>query len=364
MQRRVLFLTSNGAGLGHVTRCMAIARRLPSDVEAVFLTLSQALPVIVEQGFHAEYLMSASYSGLANGAWNGVLARRLQHVLRLYRPAVVIFDGTFPYRGLREVIADERAPAYVWSRRAMWRPSDDRRALGMSNLFDAIVEPGEFAADADRGATVAHRHGVHAVDPITLLDPEELLDRESAEAELGLVSHHTNVLIQLGAGNINDIDSEVGMVVDRLRRWPGVQLVVAQPTIAGASLVLPDDVTQARTYPLSRLLRAFDLTVTAAGYNSFHEAVRFAVPALYVPNDRTAVDDQVARAQFAEQVGAGVTWMPRTPERLDEVVRVLAHPTVRDDMAQTLLRRKTPNGGEAAAALLTTLLEKRLEDVA
>ena len=363
MQRRVLFLTSNGAGLGHVTRCMAIARRLPSDIESVFLTLSQALPVIVEQGFHAEYLMSASYSGVANAAWNGVLARRLRHMLRLYAPAVVVFDGTFPYRGLREVMTDERAPAYVWSRRAMWRPSDDRRALGMSDLFDAIIEPGEFAADADRGATVAHRHEVHAVSPITLLDPEELLDRERAEAELGLEHDHTNVLIQLGAGNINDIDSEVGMVVERLRRWPAVQLVVAQPTIAGAPLALPDDVTQARTYPLSRLLRAFDMTVTAAGYNSFHEAVAFGTPALYVPNDRTAVDDQVARARFAEQIGGGMTWTPRTPERLDEVLRLMAHPTVRDDMAQTLMRCRTPNGAAAAADILTALSEKRLEDM-
>jgi len=42
---RILFTTSNGTGLGHLTRSMAIARRLEPAVEPLFLTLSAAAPV-------------------------------------------------------------------------------------------------------------------------------------------------------------------------------------------------------------------------------------------------------------------------------------------------------------------------------
>ena len=242
MQPRVLFLTSNGAGLGHLTRSMAIARRLPEGVEPIFLTLSQALPVVVEQGFHAEYLMSAGYADLDSATWRAMYASRLRHMLDVYDPAVVVFDGTYPYGGLREVIEDQRTRSYVWSRRAMWRPSGDDRALRLSSMFDLVIEPGEFAEEADRGPTVAHRRHAARVGPVTLLDPEDLLDRAEAERALGLGVGKTNVLVQLGAGNINDIHSEVGMIVERLRTWGETQIVVAESTIAGAPLPLPEGI--------------------------------------------------------------------------------------------------------------------------
>ena len=53
---RILFTTSNGTGLGHLTRSMAIARRLPDGVEPLFLTLSAAAPVVEEMGFPVEYV--------------------------------------------------------------------------------------------------------------------------------------------------------------------------------------------------------------------------------------------------------------------------------------------------------------------
>lgn len=359
MQPRVLFLTSNGAGLGHLTRAMAIARRLPGWVQPVLLTLSQALPVVLQQGFHAEYLPSAGYSGLSTSTWNKVYAGRLREVMTTYDPAVVVFDGTFPYGGLRDVVDERRELGYVWCRRAMWRPSEDERALRASALFDLVIEPGEFAEEADRGGTVRRRHEAARVAPITLLDQEELLDREAAAGQLGLETGQTNVLIQLGAGNINDIHSDVGMLVERLRGWPDTQIVVAESTIAGAPVPLPEGIRRARTYPLSRFARAFDLTVTATGYNTFHEAVAFELPALFVPNAETAVDDQVARAVWAEAAGVGLTWRPRSPERLDETLTALADPGRRAEMAACARSRTQPNGAAAAAALVTDLLAKR-----
>ena len=58
-----------------------------------------------------------------------------------------------------------------------------------------------------------------------------------------------------------------------------------------------------RDFPLSRRFRAFDLAVSAAGYNSFHELLRFGIPTLFIPNQDTALDDQQGRAQFAADRG-------------------------------------------------------------
>ncbi len=69
---------------------------------------------------------------------------------------------------------------------------------------------------------------------------------------------------------------------------------------------VPDGVVELdSTYPMSRYLRAFDATVSAAGYNAYHELIRFGVPSLFVPM-RRQTDDQEARARFAEASGVGL----------------------------------------------------------
>ncbi|MFB2607263.1 glycosyltransferase, partial [Rhizobium phaseoli] len=45
-RRRVLFVATNGIGLGHITRLMAIAERMSPDMEPVFLTMSAGSSII------------------------------------------------------------------------------------------------------------------------------------------------------------------------------------------------------------------------------------------------------------------------------------------------------------------------------
>ena len=69
-------MTSNGVGIGHLTRMLAVARRCPQPLEPVFLTLSQAIRIVREQGFLVEYL---PYHGLLDcdiQHWNHACGRR------------------------------------------------------------------------------------------------------------------------------------------------------------------------------------------------------------------------------------------------------------------------------------------------
>ena len=58
-----------------------------------------------------------------------------------------------------------------------------------------------------------------------------------------------------------------------------------------------------RTQHAPVLAAAADLVVTAAGYNSFHEALYNRVPAIFVPQMSTYMDDQRARARAACERG-------------------------------------------------------------
>ncbi|MDQ3973738.1 MAG: UDP-N-acetylglucosamine--LPS N-acetylglucosamine transferase [Actinomycetota bacterium] len=330
---------------------------MPDGIKPVMFTLSQALPVVREQGFYVEFLYSAGYAGSDRSNWNAVFERRLEQVLATYDPRVVVFDGTYPYRGLLQAIGRHPSRKFVWCRRAMWRKGIGGKNLECSKLFDVILEPGEFAAEADRGLTVARRQEAAVLSPILYCDPSELLTREETERRLGLASDRLNVLVQLGAGNINDISSAVGMCVDRLRREPQVQVVVAESTIAGTSVALPAGVLRLSAYPLSRFYRAFDLSVSAAGYNSYHELVGYGVPALFVPNTETALDDQLARARYAEKVGVARVWDKPTLEALDRALVDLLDDERRQRLAEQARKLAFDNGAARAADILAELAQ-------
>jgi UDP:flavonoid glycosyltransferase YjiC (YdhE family) len=139
------------------------------------------------------------------------------------------------------------------------------------------------------------------VGAVTLLDTEELEDRDAARRALGLPLDQRFALVSLGSGDINDTSHETAAVLEALRRL-GVRICVTQAEIA-RSVRTRADVHVMREFPLSRLFAAFDLAVSAAGYNSFHELLRFGTPTLFVPKLETALDDQQGRARFAADKG-------------------------------------------------------------
>lgn len=347
---RILFVSSNGTGLGHLTRSMAIARRLGS-LEPLFLTLSGAAPVVREQGFPVEYVASYSTPGAGSDwRWSRRLRGRLRAAFAEAAPDAVVFDGAHPYQGLIDALGAARGAKRVWCRRPMWKPGSNVGALGREPFFDAVLEPGEVAESEDRGPTVARRDTARRVPPIVLLGDDELAGRREAAAELGLDPDATCVLINLGQGP--EVRGLAERCVAHLARRDGVQAAVLSSAIA-AGLDVPDGVVHLRsTYPISRCFRAFDAAVAAAGYNAYHELIRFGVPSLFVPMARQT-DDQAARARYAQAQGAGLAVEPGgAPEAaLDELLDVAS----RERMRRRLGELRPANGAPEAAAWLEEL---------
>lgn len=347
---RVLMLSSNGAGLGHLTRLMSIARRLPDDLQTVIATQSHAASIVQQSGYLTEYIPSRTYLGIAADRWNEYLYRRIVDLLAVHRPRVVAVDGTVPYSGLLRALAEHPEITWVWVRRAMWKQDQGQRWIERGRAFDLILEPGEFAAPADVGPTVVERDNARCVGPITYLDPDELLDPGAARAELGL-DERPAVLVQLGAGNINDIASPVARI-GRYLDEHGFQIVLAESPIATRPIPAPAGARVAKVYPLSRYLKGFDLAVSAAGYNSFHELIAFGVPSVFVPNEETALDDQAARARYANEVGAGLTIFDPSGDEVEEVLSRAVRPEVRAELTAACAALAIPNGAADAAAWL------------
>src|ERR687895_2498503 len=116
---RILFVTSNGTGLGHLTRGMAIARRLGPELEPAFLTLSAAAPVVEQMGFHVEYFPSHTAAAAESPRrWDRRLRARLELLIGELEPALLVFDGAHPYDALIATLRAHRGGPMrtVWCR--------------------------------------------------------------------------------------------------------------------------------------------------------------------------------------------------------------------------------------------------------
>lgn len=258
--RRVLFVADE------LDRTLAIAPHLPADVRAVVATGSDRLPEAHDAGLLTEYVPTAEALGVPAARWAAFLRDRLRHLVELHRPGAVVVDG-LPHDGVLAATADHPEVAWLWIREGMWRRGAGTEWIGRGAAFDAILEPGEFAAAGDEGLTASERTGVTTVPPIT------------------------------------------------------------------------------RTRPVS------DLAVACADYTTFHELIGAGVPTVFVPDRRSALHDELARARFAAAAGAAL--VVEDPVRLDDVLAEASRPEVRAALARRCAEVAFANGAADAAAWIT-----------
>ena len=350
--RTALFMTTNGIGLGHVSRGLAIAHRCPPTLEPVFATLSQGVGLIEAAGYRAEYLPFHAYLGAEVNRWNHFLAKELAEMVAFYDPSVIVFDGNTPYSGLVEVL--QRAPAAwgVWVRRGFWRPGVGAPALQREQVFDCVIEPTDLADVLDLGPTSESRGRTRRVPPIQLVDAEETLTREEARRELALPADDICVLMQLGAANNFDFATCQRRCLDMLLARPATTVAFLVSPISLTTPELPEAVRVLRLFPVARYLAAFDFVISATGYNSYHELLLSATPGLFVPNEHPQTDDQLARALHAERMGFGLTVRASRLYRLTEQLEVMLDPEERDQMRRRMGRLDRRNGAVDAARIL------------
>ena len=155
-----------------------------------------------------------------------------------------------------------------------------------------------------------------------MLRNDELLDREAARDALGLKRDGRYALFSLGPGNLKDVSDIAGGLLEEVRDR-GLAVVWARAPISVRDIDLPDDVETISVYPLSRYLHAFDVVLSAAGYNACCEIVQSGRPSLLVPNTQVA-DDQLRRAQLVSAHAPVVVSPCETAdERADAVSRLL-----------------------------------------
>jgi len=320
----VLFPT-NGVGFGHFTRMYASARALrrkDPSLEIVFFTPMPTLHVLYADNFPTYHLAGRyKHSDMSARQWNGLVEEFLTLVFEMHAPKWFMFDGSFPYRGMLNAIQAQNGMEKIWMQRGTFK-KNKKLPNGTVELFDLIIRPQDTVSDPVPSMNFVTREV--SVSPITLINPDEMLERNKARAALSVSMDCTLVYVQLGAGRINDITSTVRTVIDELLKHRNVHVVLGESLLGERAMLGIDRLTVVRDYPNALFLKAFDASVQAGGYNSFHEMRSIKIPTLFIPNEKTGMDDQVKRVSLSVEEGWGVVCRSNQTEISDGVETLLS----------------------------------------
>lgn len=354
---QIMFITSNGAGLGHITRLLAIADELPDHISNEVLTLSLAYRKVRQSGTAIHYFPSSEAADVEPGKWNRIFADYLIDLFTKKRPRLIVFDGTWVYQALTDVCRAMNLPI-VWVQRGLWKNEVDQTSSQRHSAIevaDYVLVPGDYSSTE----TVEAGPGIEPiyVDPIVRGSKSAGLSRAEACFELGLDSTRRYVLINLGGGSLGMPESFIQSVIEVIHQTNTelhpVRLASPLSHVAATS---QNSWTTISAYPVMKYAAAFDFIIAAGGYNSVQEIASNSLPSILIPNRATKTDDQVRRvAGMAEQ---GYCLLGEDRTSLSISVKRLSSVREREQISARLERLRDANGAVQAAAMILKTLEK------
>ncbi|RMA42340.1 glycosyltransferase [Rhodophyticola porphyridii] len=350
-KRRVLFMPTNGVGLGHAQRSALVAGELSSSNEVAFAAFPSCVPMLQNKGFDTLPLVQKSDAHADSFANDLVNFRRL--VNHTHRGDVLVFDGVYVFDSIVRATLENELRS-VWIRRGLWQVGQSNAtALERRKVFSRIIVPTEAFDELNE---IDFQTGpLHPVGPIVQTVSmnskarEELRKALSEELE---IEFSRLVVTMLGGGVAADRSAQLQAICQTFERrddvlnlvvvWPHATL---SPSLHGWRNSIP-----VRTLHALHFCKAADFVISAAGYNSFHEVIYNQIPAIFVPQMAPFMDDQERRARSAveREIGAATSaediW-----SLLRHVSRFLESGEV-DRISARLHELQLPQLGQTAAA--------------
>ena len=349
----VVFLPTNGVGLGHAQRCTLIAESLHDRTAAKpqFAAFPSCMRLIKSRGFDVMPLVSKSPQHAEPLANDVVNYARLEPLLA--DAAAFVFDGGYVFGSIVRSILDRSLPS-VWIRRGLWQPTQDNSvALDREKIFDRVIVPQE--AFEELNEDYSHGPRITKVGPIVRQINPTQADRHALRAALsdrfGLPFQRL-VVTMLGGGVASDRSAQtVAVCAGLARRKDVLHLVVTWPTATvEPGLFTWPNTRVVRTHNASLLAAVADLYISAVGYNSFHEAMYNRIPTVFIPQVAAYMDDQRARAVAAVERDLARLIDPHQLMTLDREIARMLDDGEAEAMRDRLSRQNLPAPGNAASA--------------
>jgi UDP-N-acetylglucosamine--N-acetylmuramyl-(pentapeptide) pyrophosphoryl-undecaprenol N-acetylglucosamine transferase len=357
---RCLFYASNGHGLGHLIRTLAVARALKArkpDIDIMFVTNSEACQLVWREGYPVAKLLSppANFLELDMAAREEIrrINRGMVHaVLSGFKPDVVVVDF-FPMGQIGDMM-----PLHSNSARKVFIARERNAAAEIAthaklieSVYHLVLIPHQESEVAGyKPAKVPTRY----TGAILIRSRDEALSREQARRRLGLADEGFTVFVGFGGGGKSEYSAVQQWVLDEARGTRNWTFAVARPPLLRSELPVPSQsgIKEITYMPMAECWTAFDAAISTLGYNSTAELLHHGVPTIFVELSG-GLDDWARRARYVEQADAGLPVKAFDSEKLRANLDQLADPARRQTLATNAQKLVPTNGaGIAAEAIL------------
>ena len=359
---RVVFLPTNGVGLGHAQRASLVAARMDKGAQVGFAAYPSCIPLLQSKGFDCLPLVARSELHQTPIAHDLVNCLRLGQLLA---PGdTLVFDGVFIFNSVFRTILEQKLSG-VWIRRGLWQAGQARRTpLERGAVFSRVIVPDEafdeLNTDYSRGPKVRR------VGPIVQERRQTAKQRDKLRVSLAerfKRPFERLIVSMLGGGvaadrsaQLQTLCAEVEAHPDWLHLivvWPSAKVVAGLHGWANSFPVITQDALG--------LCQAADMMVSAGGYNSVHEAYYHAIPTIFIPQMATYMDDQKRRAQALAERDLAVALEPGDLLSLQRQVVAFLENGEAEEMRARLRKVALPERGTAAAARLIEEVSAHVE---
>lgn len=363
---RIVQYAVNGGGAGHLQRLIAIGRWLRryaaycgATAEIYFLTSSEADTFLFHEGFASFKLpskTSVQASGIDKLTYLSLAKQWVWHSVGLLRPDILVVD-TFPNGSFGELLS---ALDLARHRVFVYRPVREEFAQradfqAMLPLYDLILVP-ETREAAKIIAPEKAGAALRFTGPLLIRERAEMKSRDEARAHFGIPDDRISVLLSAGAGGDPTAEAHLIEASRRLLAHPELFVVVATGPLYRGRRTPGDRILWVSEPALAEWLSAFDFAVAAAGYNTTAELMFAGVPAIFIPQEKVA-DEQDKRAQAAVKAGAAVMLEGiRDHSGLDDAIARFLDPAERQKAARNARKLLPKNNARDAAAEILELV--------
>lgn len=319
----VVLFPTNGVGFGHFTRMYAVAKAITKhdpDTEVIFFTPMPTLHIPYSEDFPTYHIAGRyKFKEMSSSQWNGLIEEQLLMIFDIHKPKLFMFDGAYPYRGMLNAITRNPNMRKAWMRRGMFKKGS-KIPVDSIQYFDTVIHPGDAVTAQEQ--ELDHSVEIMRVPPILLVKKEEMLSKKEARNRLGVPQTAEVWYVQLGAGQINDIESEIRITIEALLEKDPKSIIVIGESLLGQRITYSHErVRILRDYPNAVYFKGFDYSIQAGGYNSFHEMRSSRIPTIFYPNMNTGMDDQLARCKIAEKEGWGIVVEKRDAKSIHQAIQ-------------------------------------------
>jgi len=361
---RVIFYASNGFGLGHLMRTMAIARALRQRVreaEIIFVTNSEAPQLAWQEGFTTVKLMSRFSAPRGRPDPDRMLEVNraiFASMLRSFEPNAIVVDS-YPRGAMRELTPMLRYPncrkIFIYREKNEEKRHNEMLLRILGQYYEFVIVPHR---EADFSMPIPDGLETVYADAIMIRGRDEALPRAEARKRLGFPADAFVIYVGFGGGGDNNYRKFRDWVLTEAKRFPDWLFAVARPPLFRGPAPTPDsNLVEFAYFPLAECWHAFDAAISALGFNTTVELLHHGVPSIFLELDMPD-DDQGGRANRIVEAGAGLAMKPFETDKLVPALEALGDAKRRKAMAQAARKLVPVNGaGTAADAIIRWVRE-------